>query len=41
LACQGSRSSKKQFSFCSSYLRLSFSRLNTGGWSLLSLFILD
>src|ERR687891_580263 len=40
LACQGSRSSKKQFSFCSSCLRLSFSRLNPGEWNILSFFIL-
>src|SRR5687768_4132782 len=38
LACQGSRSSKKRFSFYSSYLRLNFSRLNAGGWIFLSIF---
>src|SRR5687767_9200498 len=37
-ACQGSKLSKKPFSFCSSCLRRNFSGLDTGGWSFLSLF---
>src|SRR3712207_3423897 len=37
-AFQGSKSSKKPFSFCSSCLKLNFSGHDTGGWSFLSLF---